>query len=138
MLDGNAQGEETSFLRQLVLPPDIRAKIRDPGTGIAPSSMINTRLPPIGSYACSALNLSRDEFGSGSCALRRGDGEKVGEERCEEFILLELALAASSASCCPRALGGLIGETRDHKGSQTFVSHLWSYTVGGVPPLENP
>ena len=121
VLDGNAQGEEASFLRQLVLPPDIRAKIRDPGTGIAPSSMIKTR-----------------EFRSGSCALRRGDGVKVVEERCEEFILLELALAATSASCCPRALGGLIGETRDHKGSQTFVSHLWSYTVGGVPPLENP
>ena len=28
--DGNAQGEEASFLRRLVPPPDIRAEISDP------------------------------------------------------------------------------------------------------------
>ena len=71
--DGNGQGEEASFLRRLVPAPDIRAEIRDPGTGIAPSSMINTRFPPVGSYACSARNLSCDDFGSDSCALRRAD-----------------------------------------------------------------
>ena len=35
--------------------------------------MINTRFLPMGSYACCALYFSGDDFGSGSCALRRGD-----------------------------------------------------------------